>query len=70
MQHPRDIGALGVKAFLTMLATERKVSASTHNQALSAVFFYTGRFWALEGVTKLRGKSQCSAARCCTSTAL
>ena len=39
MQHPRDIGALGVKAFLTMLATERKVSASTHNQALSAVLF-------------------------------
>ena len=39
MQHPRDIGALGVEAFLTMLATERKVSASTHNQALSAVLF-------------------------------
>ena len=39
MQHSRIIGALGVKAFLTMLATERKVSASTHNQALSAVSF-------------------------------
>ena len=39
MQHPRDIGALGVEAFLTMLATERKVSASTHNLALSAVLF-------------------------------
>ena len=39
MQHPRDIGAPGVETFLTMLATERKVSASTHNQALSAVLF-------------------------------
>ena len=39
MQHPRIIGAPGVEDFLTMLATERKVSASTHNQALSAVSF-------------------------------
>ena len=39
MQHPRNIGAPGVEAFLTMLATERKVSASTHNQAPSAVLF-------------------------------
>ena len=39
MQHPRNIGAPGVEAFLTMLATERKVSASTHNQALSALLF-------------------------------
>jgi integron integrase len=39
MHHPRDMGAAQVEAFLTMLATERKVSASTHNQALSAVLF-------------------------------
>ena len=39
MRHPRDIGVSGVEAFLTMLATERKVSASTHNQALSALLF-------------------------------
>jgi len=39
MLHPRDIGAPGVEAFLSMLATERKVSASTHNQALSALLF-------------------------------
>lgn len=39
MQHPRDIGASGVEAFLSMLATEHKVSASTHNQALSALLF-------------------------------
>ena len=40
MQHPRNIGASGVEAFLTTLATERKVSASTHNQALNAIFLY------------------------------
>ena len=33
------MGAREVEAFLTMLATERKVSASTHNQALSALLF-------------------------------
>jgi hypothetical protein len=32
-------GADEVRAFLTMLATERKVSISTHNQALSALLF-------------------------------
>lgn len=39
MQHPRDLSAAEVEAFLTMLATERHVSASTHNQALSALLF-------------------------------
>ena len=39
MTHPRDMGAKQVEAFLTMLAAERKVSASTHNQALSALLF-------------------------------
>ncbi|CAN5679703.1 class 1 integron integrase IntI1 [soil metagenome] len=39
MRHPRDIDASGIEAFLTMLATERRVSASTHNQALSAILF-------------------------------
>ena len=39
LRHPRDMGATEVEAFLTMLATERKVSPSTHNQALSALLF-------------------------------
>ena len=39
MTHPRDMGAKQVENFLTMLATERKVSAATHNQALSALLF-------------------------------
>ena len=33
------MGTPEIEAFLTMLATERKVSTSTHNQALSALLF-------------------------------
>lgn len=38
-RHPKDMGAPEVKAFLTHLALERKVAASTQNQALSALLF-------------------------------
>jgi integron integrase len=39
MRHPRDMGSAEVQAFLTMLATDRNVSPSTHKQALSALLF-------------------------------
>lgn len=39
IRHPRDMGGREVEAFLSMMANERKVSASTHNQALSALLF-------------------------------
>jgi integron integrase len=39
LRHPRDLGKAEIEAFLTMLATERKVSVSTHKQALSALLF-------------------------------
>ncbi len=39
MRHPRDMAAGDVEAYLAMLANERRVSASTHNQALSALLF-------------------------------
>ena len=39
IRHPIEMGAREVEAFLTYLAVERKVSASTHNQALSALLF-------------------------------
>jgi integron integrase len=39
MQHPSALGADEVAAFLTTLATRDHVSASTQNQALSAVVF-------------------------------
>jgi hypothetical protein len=39
MRYPRDMGAPEVHAFLSMLAADRQVSSSTHNQALSAILF-------------------------------
>ena len=39
LRHPRDLGAKAVEAFLTHLAVERNVSASTQNQAKSAILF-------------------------------
>jgi integron integrase len=39
IRHPKDMGAAEVTAFLSMLANERNVSASTHRQALSALVF-------------------------------
>ncbi|BAM00921.1 MULTISPECIES: integron integrase [Caldilinea] len=38
-RHPKDMGAAEVEAFLTHLATEGHVSASTQNQAFSALLF-------------------------------
>ena len=38
-RHPKDMGAPEVSAFLTHLAAERKVSASTQNQAKAALLF-------------------------------
>src|SRR5690606_39016767 len=37
--HPEEMGASEVSAFLSHLATRRKVSASTQNQALAALLF-------------------------------
>lgn len=38
-RHPRELGADEVEGFLTYLAVERRCSASTQNQALSALLF-------------------------------
>jgi integrase len=38
-RHPREMGAAEVEAFLSHLATDRGVSASTQNQALCALLF-------------------------------
>src|SRR5512138_2319990 len=38
-RHPGEMGAPEIQAFLTHLATQRAVAASTQNQALSAVLF-------------------------------
>ena len=39
MRHPQDMGTVEVEAFLNILANERQVSPSTHNQAPSARLF-------------------------------
>ena len=38
-RHPRELGAPEVESFLSALATERQVSASTQSQALAALLF-------------------------------
>ena len=39
LRHPRELGSAEIEAFLTHLAVERKVAASTQNQALCALLF-------------------------------
>ena len=38
-RHPRDMGEVEIRDFLTHLAAERNVAASTQNQALNALVF-------------------------------
>jgi integron integrase len=47
-RHPKEMGAAEVSAFLTHLATERKVSASTQNQAKAALLFLYKRVLSIE----------------------
>ena len=58
LRHPREMGSAEVNAFLTHLAVEAQVSASTQNQALSALLFLyrelLERDLDLEGVVRAR----------------
>lgn len=54
MRHPRDMGMPQVEAFPTMRATERRVSASTHNKDLSVLLFCIGKCWPTAPGTKLQ----------------
>ena len=58
LRHPREMGSAEVNAFLTHLAVELQVSASTQNQALSALLFLyrelLERDLDLEGVIRAR----------------
>jgi site-specific recombinase XerD len=45
VRHPQDMGAEEVKAFLSHLATQMKVAASTQNQAFSALLFLIRPLW-------------------------
>jgi integron integrase len=59
-RHPREMGSEEVNAFLTHLAVNLQVSASTQNQALSALLFLyrelLERDLALEGLVRARTK--------------
>lgn len=61
-RHPIDMGATEIEAFLSALATDRGVSASTQNQALAAMLFLYREVldrdlpW-LDGITRAK-KSQ------------
>lgn len=59
-RHPKDMGAAEVEAFLSFLAVENNVAASTQNQALAALLFLYRHVlevnlpW-LDGITRARG---------------
>lgn len=62
-RHPRDMGVAEVETFLTHLAVARNVSASTQNQAQSALLFLYEevlgqRFPPLKNITKVVAKKQ------------
>lgn len=48
IRHPREMGGMEVEAFLSHLANERKVSVSTHHQALGAILFLYGEVLGIE----------------------
>ena len=58
-RHPATLGAAEIEAYLSHLATDRNVSASTQNQALSAILFLYEKVLKLElpwldGITRAR----------------
>ena len=63
MRHPRQMGEAEINAFLSHLATEEGVSASTQNQALAALLFLYrtvlgGDVGNLEGVIRARKRQR------------
>jgi integron integrase len=62
LRHPREMGSHEVNAFLSHLAVEEQVSASTQNQALAALLFLyrdlLERDLELEGVVRARTRQR------------
>jgi integron integrase len=61
-RHPKEMGETEIAAFLTHLAVDRKVSASTQNQALSALLFLYKQVLQrdialIEGVTRAKSRA-------------
>ena len=59
VRHPATLGSSEVEAFLSWLANERKVSVSTHRQALAALLFFYGK--VLHGSALASGDRKTSA---------
>jgi hypothetical protein len=57
-RHPSEMGAAEVTAFLSGLATERCVSASTQNQALAALLFLYSTVLETRSRVPRRGSSR------------
>jgi hypothetical protein len=59
-RHPKDFGRPDVEAFLTSLAVEKRVAASTQNQAFSALMFLYREVLnqPLEGMNAIRAKKE------------
>jgi integron integrase len=57
-RHPREMGAAEIEAFLTHLAADRNVAASTQNQAFSALLFLYQKVLDVEllGINALRAR--------------
>ena len=58
-RHPRDLAGADIEAFLTHLATVRRVSAATQNQALAALLFlyryvYEVKLGWIDGIVRAR----------------
>lgn len=71
LRHPADMGAAEVEQFLTHLAVERNVSASTQNQALAALLFLYKQVLGIElpWLDDVVGRSRRSGCRwCCRVT--
>lgn len=59
MKHPKDMGVREIEQFLTYLAVERHVAASTQNQALNALVFLYRHVLEIElhGINAQRAKT-------------
>ncbi len=58
-QHPKDLGKADIERFLSFLATDRKVAASTQNQAFNALLFLYKQVLGLpfaENIAAIRSK--------------
>jgi len=62
LRHPREMGSAEVNAFLSHLAVEEQVSASTQNQALAALLFLyrdlLGQELELDGIVRARTRQR------------